>query len=276
MGGNGLAYFRALKPGTWRNQMTQEKSGVGKVALITGASSGIGQAAAIELARCGYQIAIHYHTNEKGARQTLERIRSLKNARARAYSFDVSNPAEAGQVAGDILEDFGRIDVLVNNAGGMLQRLALAEMDFERWRQTIAVNLDSVFLVTRAFLPCMIQQRSGCIINVCSLAARTGGGPGSGAYAAAKGGVLALTKAMAKEFIHHGIRVNCVNPGLIDTPFHENLTTREMMDSFISAVPQGRCGSGNEVAKVIAFLASDDASFMLGECVEVNGGMLMD
>lgn len=256
--------------------MTLERTGVGKVALITGASSGIGQATAIELARCGYQIAIHYHTNEKGARQTLEKIRSLKNARARVYSFDVSNHTDVSQVAGEILEDFGRMDVLVNNAGTMIQRLALAEMDFERWRQTMAINLDSVFLVTRALLPCMIQQRSGCIVNVCSLAARTGGGTGSGAYAAAKGGVLTLTKAMAKEFVHYGIRVNCVNPGLIDTPFHENLTTREMMDSFISKVPQGRCGSSEEVAKLIAFLASDDASFMLGECVEVNGGMLMD
>jgi 3-oxoacyl-[acyl-carrier protein] reductase len=256
--------------------MAQEKEGSGKVALITGASSGIGQATAIELARCGYQIAIHYHTNETGARQTLEKIRSLKNARARVYSFDASSPTDAVQFAGEILEDFGRLDVLVNNAGTMIQRIALAEMDYERWRQTMAVNLDSVFLVTRAVLPCMIQQRSGCIINVVSLAARTGGGTGSGAYAAAKGGVLTLTKAMAKEFIHYGIRVNCVNPGLIDTPFHEKLTPREMMNSFITAIPQGRCGSSEEVAKVIAFLASDDASFMLGECVEVNGGMLMD
>jgi NAD(P)-dependent dehydrogenase (short-subunit alcohol dehydrogenase family) len=256
--------------------MAKQKTGTGRVALVTGASSGIGQATAVELARCGYQIAIHYHSNEKGARQTLEKIRSLEHGRARVYAFDVSNPAEVAQIAGEILEDFGRMDALINNAGTLIRRQPLAEMDFEHWRQTVAINLDSVFLVTRVFLPCMIQQRSGCIVNVASLAARTGGGIGAGAYAAAKAGVITLTKAMAKELIHFGIRVNCVNPGLIDTPFHERLTPKEMMNRFLSAVPQGRCGSSEEIAKVISFLASEDASFMLGECVEVNGGMLMD
>jgi len=248
----------------------------GKVALVTGASSGIGQATAVELAGRGYQVAIHYHLNEKGARETFEKIRAVKHGRARVYSFDVSDPAEVGQVTGDILADFGRLDVLVNNAGTLIKRTPLADMEFNLWRQIMAVNLDSVFIVTRAILPRMIQQGSGCIVNVGSLSARQGGGQGAAAYAAAKGAIVTLSKAMAKELIRHGIRVNCVNPGLIDTPFHRKITTKAMMEQFVSAVPLGRMGSSEEIAKVIAFLASDDASFVLGECIEVNGGMSMD
>ncbi len=247
-----------------------------KVALVTGASSGIGQATAVELARRGYQVAIHYFSNEKGAHETFDRIRALKHGRARVYAGDISDPEQVTQMAGDILADFERLDVLINNAGSLVERKNLAEMDYDLWRRVIALNLDSVFLVTRAFLPRMIRQGSGCIVNVASIAGRNGGGPGAAAYSAAKGGLISLTKSMAKELIQHGIRVNCINPGVIATPFHERFSTREMLDRFVTAIPQHRTGTSEEMAKVIAFLASDDASYLVGECVEANGGLLMD
>lgn len=255
--------------------MAAKKSGA-KVALVTGASSGIGQATAVELASRGYQVAVHYCSNESGARSTFEGIRALKGGKARVYAADLSDPAQVGQLAGDVLEDFQRLDVLVNNAGSLVERRLLAEMDYALWRRVLTLNLDSVFLVTRAFLPHMIEQQGGCIVNVASIAGRNGGGPGAAHYAAAKGAVISLTKAMAKEFISHGIRVNSVNPGVISTPFHERFSTKEMMQRFVAATPQQRAGTSEEVAKVIAFLVSEDSSHIVGETVEINGGLLMD
>lgn len=247
-----------------------------KVAVVTGASSGIGQATAVEFARRGYHVAIHYFSNEKGARETYEKIRALKAGHARVYSCDLSNHIEAGRLAGDILADFGRVDVLVNNAGSLVERRLFADMDHDLWHRVMALNLDSVFSVTHAFLPAMIRQRSGCIVNVASIAGRNGGGAGASAYSAAKGAVITLTKSLAKELIGHGIRVNCVNPGVIATPFHERFSTKEMIERFVAGIPAGRVGSADEVARVIALLASEDASYVIGECVEINGGQLMD
>jgi 3-oxoacyl-[acyl-carrier protein] reductase len=247
-----------------------------KVAVVTGASSGIGRATAVELANRGYAVAIHYCNNEAGARETFEQVRELEHGRARVYSADVANPSEVSQMAGDVLADFGRVDLLVNNAGGLIQRKPLAEMELDFWRRVMAVNLDSIFLVTRAFLPAMIQQKNGVIVNVASVAGRNGGGPGAAAYSTAKGAVITLTKGMAKEFITYGIRVNCINPGVIATPFHERFSTPEMIARFVAQIPQQRTGSSEEVASVIAFLASDAASYIVGETIEVNGGILMD
>ena len=246
-----------------------------KVAVVTGASSGIGQATAVELARCGYQVAIHYFTNEKGARETFNQIRSLEQGRARVYACDVTDPAQVNQMAGDILADFRRVDALINNAGSMIERKPLSEMKFEVWRQIMASNLDSVFLVTRAFIQYMIQKRSGAIVNVASVAGRNGGGPGAAAYAAAKGAVITLTKAMAKEFLNYGIRVNCINPGVIETPLQKRFTSKEALQNLVSEIPLRRTGTSEEMAKAIAFLLSDDAGYIFGECIEANGGMLM-
>ncbi len=255
---------------------TMSKNGVSRVALVTGASSGIGQATAIELARRGHIVAIHYHQNEEGARETFDKIRSLSHGRARVYACDVSNPGDVSQMAGDVLADFGRLDTLVNNAGSLVERRLLAEMDYELWRKVIAVNLDSVFLMTRAFLPTMIKQAAGAIVNVGSLNGRTGGTLGAAPYAAAKGALITLTKGMARELVSHGIRVNCVNPGVVDTPWHRRFNNQEIFKKFVSAVPQRRAGTVEEIARTIAFLASEDASYIVGECIEVNGGMLMD
>ncbi len=247
-----------------------------KVAVVTGASSGIGQATAIELATRGYQVAVHYFSNEKGSEETLDRIRALPQGKARVYACDVGDPGQVARMAGDILADFGRVDVLVNNAGSLIERRTLREMDLDLWRRVMALNLDSVFFVTRAFLPRMIEQGGGIVVNVASIAGRNGGGPGAAAYAAAKGGLIALTKSMAKELMPLGIRVNGLNPGVIRTPFHERFSTREMLDRFVAAIPQQRLGTSEEMAKVVAFLASDESSHLVGECIEANGGMLME
>jgi len=247
-----------------------------KVALVTGASSGIGQATALELSRSGYQVAIHYFKNETGARETFEHIQRMGRGKARVYGCDVSDPTQVTEFAGNVLEDFGRVDVLVNNAGSLVERRPLAETDYDLWRRVMSLNLDSYFLVTRSILPHMINRRQGVIVNVASIAGRNGGGPGAAAYAAAKGAVITLTKGMAKEFIQHGIRVNSVNPGVIQTPFHERFSSPELFQRFVSAIPQQRAGKSDEVARVIAFLASDASSHIVGESIEVNGGMLMD
>ncbi len=253
-----------------------EQEIMNKVALVTGASSGIGQATAIELARRGYQIAVHYFNNEVGARETFEKIRALEHGRARVYPCDVSDAAQVNLMAGDVLADFGQLDVLVNNAGSLVERRNLTEMDYGLWRRVVALNLDSVFLVTRAVLPHMVQRGTGVIVNVASIAGRNGGGPGASAYSAAKGAVITLTKSMAKELIGKGIRVNCVNPGVIATPFHERFSSKETLDRFRASIPQQRLGTSEEVAKVIAFLVSEDASHLVGENIEVNGGLIMD
>ncbi len=176
----------------------------------------------------------------------------------------------------NVIARFGRIDLLVNNAGSMIGRRSLLEITDEFWDTVFATNVSSVIRTIRAAAPGMISRRSGAIINVSSVAARNGGGPGATAYAAAKGAVLTMTKALAKELIRSGIRVNAVNPGIITTPFHEQFSTQEQMKAMIGNVPQGRPGTAEEIASVIVFLASDEASHIVGEAIEINGGMWMD
>jgi NAD(P)-dependent dehydrogenase (short-subunit alcohol dehydrogenase family) len=137
------------------------------------------------------------------------------------------------------------------------------------------LNLKSAMLATQAVAPAMIERKQGTVINIVSIAGRNGGGPGAGAYASAKGGLITLTKAQAKELAPHGIRVNAVSPGVIDTPFHEVFSTPEMIANFVKGIPLGRVGTSEEVANVIAFLASEAASYITGETIEVNGGQLM-
>lgn len=247
-----------------------------RVALVTGASSGIGQATAVELAARGCQVAVHYHENEAGARRTFEAIQESGRGRARVYRADVADPVEVDRLAAEVLADFGRVDVLVNNAGSLVERRPLADMDYELWRRVLTLNLDSAFLVTRSLLPAMRSAGAGAIVHVASIAGRNGGGPGAGAYATAKGALITLTKAMAKEFIGYGIRVNCVNPGVIATPFHERFSPPELFQKLVGNIPQQRAGTSAEVAGVIAFLASDDASHVVGESIEINGGLLLD
>ncbi len=245
-----------------------------KIALITGASSGIGAAAAEVIAELGAAVAIGYYRNQAGAFAIRDR---LVNAHCKVVAIraDVQQPDEARTLVEEAQTQLGPIDILVNNAGSLIERKPLAEMSERTWRDVISLNLDSAFICSRAAMPSMTTRRSGSIINITSIAGRNGGGPGAGAYATAKGALITFTKSLAKELAPHGVRVNGVSPGVIDTPFHEVFSTPEMMANFVRTIPMGRVGTALEVAKVIAFLASDAASYITGETIEVNGGQLM-
>jgi 3-oxoacyl-[acyl-carrier protein] reductase len=245
------------------------------VALVTGAGGGIGQAAALELASRGADVAVHYHRNAAGASETVSRVEAL-GRKAATFTGDLVRRDEAAALVAAVVARFGRIDVLVNNAGDLVERRPLLEMTEALWRQVIDLNLSSAFFVTQAVAPAMIERKRGAIVNVSSLAAHNGGGPGALAYAAAKGGLISLTKAMAKELAPRGVRVNCVAPGLIgQTSFHDRFTPRESFAAAERTVPMGRAGTPEEVARVIAFLCGRDSAYLAGETVEINGGMLM-
>jgi len=247
----------------------------GKVALVTGASSGIGHATAIALANCGAAVALNFHRNEIGAELLRKQI-VANGGKAVAIQADVTVASDVDALVRRTTEELGPIDILVNNAGSLIERLRILEMSEERWDQVIDLNLKSAFLCAKAVAPSMIERKSGAIINLSSIAGRNGGALGSIHYSSAKGGLISFTKGLAKELAPHGIRVNAVSPGVIDTPYHEQFSSPEMMKNYVTGIPLGRVGTSDDVAKVIAFLASDAAGYLVGETIEVNGGMYMD
>lgn len=247
----------------------------GKIALVTGAGAGIGRACALELARRGADVGVHYRRSREGADEVVKAVRAL-GRRAEAIEGDLTRDGEARRVVEACQERLGRLDILVNNAGDLIARSPLRELDEALFRQVMDVNVVTAFLCAQAAAPAMVERRSGAIVNVSSLAAHNGGGPGAIAYSAAKGAVISLTKGLAKELAPQGVRVNCVSPGLIGgTDFHGRFTAKDAFDATARTVPLGRAGTAEEVANVVAFLAGPDASYLSGETVEVNGGLLM-
>ena len=246
----------------------------GKTALVTGASSGIGAATASVLADLGARVAIGYYHNESGARQVQKDI-AAAGGTAIAIRADVRRAAEIRSLVEQAAGELGPIDILVNNAGSLVKRMPIREVTEEVWDDIMDLNLKSAALCSQAVVPSMIERRKGAIVNVVSIAGRNGGGPGAGPYAGAKGGLIAFTKSLAREMAPHGVRVNAVSPGVIDTPFHEVFSTPEMIANFVKGIPIGRTGTSMECAMAIAFLASDAAAFIVGETLEVNGGQLM-
>lgn len=246
----------------------------GKVALVTGASSGIGAATAAVLADLGAKVAIGYYHNEKGAAQVRTGILSA-GGKAIAIRADVRRSAEIRTMVEGVAAELGPIDILINNAGSLVKRIAILDVTEESYQDVMNLNLKSAILCSQAVAPAMIGRKSGAIVNIVSIAGRNGGGPGAGLYASAKAGLIAFTKSLAKEMAPHGVRVNAVSPGVIDTPFHEVFSTPQMLANFVKGIPLGRVGTSMECARVIAFLASNAATYVIGETVEVNGGQLM-
>jgi len=246
----------------------------GKTALITGASSGIGAATAELFADLGAQVAIGYYNNEKGANDVVDAVLTA-GGRIIAIKGDVRKTADIRLLVDRTTSELGPIDILVNNAGSLVERQKLAQITEERWDEVMNLNLKSAVLCSQIVAPSMIERKRGAIINIVSIAGRNGGGPGAMAYATAKGALITFTKGLAKELAPQGIRVNGVAPGVIDTPFHEVFSTPEMIRNFVAGIPMGRVGTSMECATAIAFLASDAASYIAGETLEVNGGQLM-
>jgi 3-oxoacyl-[acyl-carrier protein] reductase len=246
----------------------------GKVALVTGASSGIGYATAVALAEQGAAVAINYHKNATGAQKARQQIAEA-GGRAIVIQADVTKSQEVTTLVEGVTNELGAIDILINNAGSLIERLRILDLTEERWDEVIDLNLKSAFLCSKAVVASMMERRTGTIINITSIAGRNGGALGSIHYSTAKGGLITFTKGLAKELAPFGVRVNSVSPGVIDTPYHEQFSTSEAISAMVANTPLGRVGSAEETAKVIAFLASDAASFIVGETIEVNGGMLM-
>jgi 3-oxoacyl-[acyl-carrier protein] reductase len=246
----------------------------GRVALITGASSGIGAATAELFGELGAKVALSYNQNADGAEAVRSRLEQ-GGSQVIAVKTDVRKTDEIRALVAETESKLGRIDILVNNAGSLVRRSKALEMSEELWDEVLNLNLKSAMFCSKQVAPSMAERKTGTIINIVSIAGRNGGGPGASAYATAKGGLITLTKGLAKELAPHGVRVNAVSPGVIDTPFHEVFSTPEMIRNFVSGIPMGRVGTSAEVAAVIAFLASPAASYVTGETIEVNGGQLM-
>ena len=247
----------------------------GKVVLVTGASSGIGRATAELFGRCGASVAVTYLNNKSGADATVAAI-ATNGQKGLALRADFSNNSEIEHTIREVETGLGPVDILINNAGSLVERLKTLELTEQRWNEVMNLNATSAFFAAKAVIPKMLEKGSGVIVNVTSIAARNGGALGSIHYSSAKAAILTMTKGLAKEFAAQGIRINAISPGVIDTPYHETFTTPEVMQNLRKAIPMGREGRPDEVASVIAFLASDASSYLCGETIEVNGGLLMD
>jgi 3-oxoacyl-[acyl-carrier protein] reductase len=247
----------------------------GKSVLITGASTGIGAAAARAFARAGCRIGIHYNASLNRAEEVAADVR-FNGAEAFLVGGDLRSSAKAREVVNTAAEHFGGLDILINNAGGLVQRVPIAEIDDAFFDSVMDLNVRSLVAACSAAIPVMRKAGHGNIVNVTSIAARHGGGGGAVMYAAAKGFVSTFTHGLAKEVVKDNIRVNAVSPGVITTPFHERYSTPAMLETMRATIPMGRLGTAEECAGSFVFLASDALSgYITGQILEVNGGQLM-
>ncbi len=238
-----------------------------KVALVTGASRGIGKACAIELAKAGYDVAVSYAGNEEAANKTVAELKDL-GVNAKAYKFDVSDKEACAKAVEEVLADFGKLDVLVNNAGITRDGLFM-RMSAENWEAVINTNLSSAFYMTSPAIKTMIKQRSGCIINMSSIVGVMGNA-GQANYSAAKAGLIGFTKSLAKELGSRNIRVNAIAPGFIQTDMTKDLDTEKIAEH----IPLKRLGQPEDIAKAVRFLA-EDAPYITGQVIGVDGGLVV-
>jgi len=242
----------------------------GKVAIVTGGARDIGRQVSIKLIEAGTKVCINYFNNKEQADETLQLVKHV-GGEAIVVQGDMSKASDVKKVVEACLHAYGNvIHVLVNVAGGIMGRKPLTEITEEFWDSVISLNLKSAFLVTKEVVPYMTE--GGAIVNFSSQAARDGGGFGALAYATSKGGVLTMTRGLAKELGPKGIRVNCVSPGMINTTFHNTFTKPEVRTNVAAATPLRREGEATEVGDLVLYLASDASSFINGESIEINGG----
>ncbi|MCM3783005.1 3-oxoacyl-[acyl-carrier-protein] reductase [Neobacillus mesonae] len=243
----------------------------GQVALVTGASRGIGRSIALALADAGADVVVNYAGNEAAAAEVVQQIEA-KGVKAIAIKANVGITAEADQLVKETLDTFSRIDILVNNAGITRDNLIM-RMKEEEFDQVIETNLKGVFNCLKAVTRPMMKQRYGRIINISSVVGVLGN-PGQANYVAAKAGVIGLTKSSSRELASRGITVNCIAPGFIETEMTQGLSS-ELVDGMLAGIPLSRLGRPEEVAGVALFLASESASYMTGQTLHVDGGMYM-
>ena len=246
-----------------------------RVAIVTGATSGIGFEVAKRLGKDGYIVVLNGRNDKEGNKKVEELV--ADGIRAEYCGFDVTNEQAVKDNIKKIGEKYGRIDVLVNNAGGLGGRSRFEEMTTEFYRAVLALNLDSVFFASRAAIPFLKKGEYPSIINFTSNAAWNAGGPGAGMYGTSKAGVHAITRALAKDLAPDGIRVNAVSPGTIDTPFHKQIksTKPDVFASWANNILLGRLGQPEDVSGVVSFLASKDASFITAETIQIGGGQAL-
>ncbi|GHD03601.1 oxidoreductase [Pseudorhodoferax aquiterrae] len=248
----------------------------GKAALVTGASTGIGAAVAEALGAHGVRVAVHYNQSREAAEAVAGRILAA-GGRAVALRADVRDTAAIQACVAEATQALGAIDILINNAGSLVQRAPIAEFTDALFDEVLHVNALSALAFCRAVVPLMRQAgRGGSIINVTSVAARNGGGPGAYLYAGSKGFISTATRGLAKELVPDRIRVNAVAPGVIATPFQDRFSTAQMLENFRASIPMGRLGTAEECVGAFLYLASEQLSgYVTGQILEVNGGQYM-
>ncbi|WP_309082993.1 SDR family NAD(P)-dependent oxidoreductase [Chelativorans sp.] len=241
-----------------------------KTVLVTGGGRDIGRACALRFAEEGARVALSYNRAEESARAVVAEIEAAGGT-ARAFRADLTRKADADALVAAVKEEFGTIDAFVHVTGGLVGRKTIPEMDETFWHEVLDLNLTSLFLATQAVLPML--SHGGAIVTFSSQAGRDGGGPGAVAYATSKGGVMTFTRGLAKE-LGMRARVNCVCPGMIATTFHDTFTKPEVRERVAASAPLKREGHSEDVAALVAFLASDDAAYITGACFDINGGVL--